>query len=185
MLASYPGLFTTTPPMDESPFGVYWPALVPADVPEQVLVLENGTEIPIPHTAAVYEQSLCSFKARVPPAVTVPGGPTKRIPLGTVYGARSGDKGGNANVGIWGRSDEDYAWLAATLTVECFQQLVPETAHLEVRRFELPNLRALNFVVVGLLGEGVASSVRFDGQAKSLGEYLRSRIVDLPEVLLK
>ena len=85
---------------------------------------------------------------------------------------------------IWARSDEAYAWLAANLTIAKFEELVPETSGLEVRRFDLPNLRSLNFVVVGLLGEGVASSVRFDGQAKSLGEYLRSRVVDLPESLL-
>ena len=54
--------------------------------------------------------------------------------------------------------------------------LLPEAAGLEVRRFELPNIRALNFVVVGLLGEGVASSTAFDAQAKGLGEYLRSRV---------
>ena len=91
-------------------------------------------------------------------------------------GARSGDKGGNANVGVWTRSDDAYHWLAATLTVEAFASLVTEAAELEVLRYELPNLRALNFVVVGLLGDGVASSTRYDPQAKGLGEYLRSRL---------
>ena len=104
--------------------------------------------------------------------------------MGTIFGARSGDKGGNANVGIWVRSDCGYAWLAAFLTVKSFKQLVPEAKDLVVRRFDFPNLRALNFVVVGLLGEGVSSSIRPDPQAKSLGEYLRSRVVDLPEKLL-
>jgi hypothetical protein len=106
------------------------------------------------------------------------------VPLGKAFGARSGDKGGNANVGIWARDDVAYAWLESFLTVERFKQLIPEAARLEVRRYELPNLRALNFLVVGLLGEGVASSVRFDPQAKSLGEYLRSRVVDMPQTLL-
>ena len=85
---------------------------------------------------------------------------------------------------MWARSAAGYAWLAITLTVERFRALVPEVAGCAVLRYELPNLRALNFVVVGLLGEGVASSVRFDPQAKALGEYLRSRLVDLPEALL-
>jgi len=53
-----------------------------------------------------------------------------------------------------------------------------------VRRFELPNLAALNFVVVGLLGQGVAASTRPDPQAKGLGEYLRSRYADIPAALL-
>jgi hypothetical protein len=107
-----------------------------------------------------------------------------RAPLGAIFGARSGDKGGNANVGVWARSARAYAWLAAFLDAERFRELLPETAALEVRRFELPNVWALNFVVVGLLGEGVASCVRRDAQAKSLGEFLRSRLVDLPEALL-
>ena len=96
-------------------------------------------------------------------------------PLGHWFGARSGDKGGNANVGIWARDDAGYAWLAANLTAQRLQELLPEARDLEVRRYELPNLRALNFVLVGYLGEGVASSTSFDPQAKGLGEYLRSR----------
>ena len=107
-------------------------------------------------------------------------GPTERVPLGTVCGARSGDKGGNANVGLWTRTDDAYTWLRAYLTVERFRELVPEAADLEIDRYEFPNLRALNFVVKGLLGDGVASSVRFDPQAKGFGEYLRSRIVEVP-----
>ena len=106
------------------------------------------------------------------------------MPLGTVTGARSGDKGGNANVGLWARSAAGYAWLAAELSVQRFRELLPEAAGLEVDRYELANLLALNFVVHGLLGEGVASSTRPDPQAKSLGEYLRSRLVDVPAELL-
>jgi hypothetical protein len=101
-----------------------------------------------------------------------------------VAGARSGDKGGNANVGLWTRSQEAYAWLAAELTVARLRELVPEAHSLAVDRFELPNLWALNFVVHGLLGEGVASSTRPDPQAKSLGEFVRSRLVDIPVALL-
>ena len=183
VLASYPGLFCTTPPTDASPFGVYWPALVPADVVNQVVVLEDGTHMPIPLTDPGDE--MVEIVVEEPKSTTVPMGKTKAVPLGTIFGARSGDKGGNANVGIWGRNDESYAWLAANLSTERVQQMMPETKGLEVRRYELPNLRSLNFVFVGLLGEGVASSRRFDGQAKGLGEFLRSRIVALPEALLE
>ena len=103
-----------------------------------------------------------------------------RLPLGTLIGARSGDKGGNANVGLWARSDEAWAWLDGELSIDRFRELLTEADGLEVRRYAFPNLRALNFVVVGLLGEGVASSTRPDPQAKGLGEYLRSRLVDVP-----
>ena len=97
-------------------------------------------------------------------------------PLGALFAARSGDKGGNANVGIWARDAAGYAWLHEHLTAAAVQRLLPEAAGLEVRRYELPNITALNFVIVGLLGEGVASSAAFDAQAKGLGEYLRSRV---------
>ncbi len=105
---------------------------------------------------------------------------TVRLPLGTVIGARSGDKGGNANVGLWARSDEAWDWLDSYLSLDEFRRLLPEADDLEIGRHPFPNLRALNFVVGGLLGEGVASSTRPDPQAKGLGEYLRSRMVDLP-----
>ncbi|HEV8167539.1 MAG TPA: exopolyphosphatase, partial [Actinomycetota bacterium] len=117
--------------------------------------------------------------AQVPP----PGGPSMRAPLGRVVGARSGDKGGNANLGVWARSPGGYAWLDGFLTVERLRALLPEAAALEVRRYAFPNLLALNFVIVGLLGEGVASSTRPDPQAKGLGEHLRARLVDLPASL--
>ncbi len=181
-LANYPGFFCTTPPSEANPFGVYWPTLVPADIPQHAVVLEDGTRIPIPPTNATDCEAWVDV--RPPKMPGIPLGPTRLAPLGTLFGARSGDKGGNANVGVWARDDKSYAWLAAFLTVERFQQLVPEAADLKVLRFELPNLKALNFVVVGLLGEGVASSVRFDPQAKSFGEFLRSRVVELPESLI-
>ena len=111
-------------------------------------------------------------------------GPTRRLPLGTLVGARSGDKGGNANVGLWAQSPAAFAWLRQTVTTQRFRELLPEAATLRIDRFELPNLLAVNFVVHELLGEGVASSTRPDAQAKSLGEYVRSRLVDVPEALL-
>jgi len=114
-----------------------------------------------------------------------PGEATTSAPLGRAFGARSGDKGGNANVGVWARSDDAYVWLHRELTVERLRQLMPaETEGLEVLRYELPNLRALNFVIVGLLGRGVAASTRTDPQAKGLGEYLRAKVVELPTRLL-
>lgn len=181
-LASYPGFFATTPPTDASPIGVYWPALVPAEIPQQVVVGPDGSRTPIPPTIAGNVQ--VQIDLPTPPLASVPEGPMIRVPLGRVFGARSGDKGGNANVGLWARTDPAYAWLAKSLTSEKFRELVPEAAELEIRRYEFPNLRALNFVAVGLLGEGVASSIRFDPQAKGLGEYLRSRVVELPAALL-
>ena len=106
------------------------------------------------------------------------------MPLGTIAGARSGDKGGNANVGVWVRTDVAWRWLAHTLTVDKLRELLPETADLTVTRHVLPNLRAVNFVIDGILGQGVAYQARFDPQAKGLGEWLRSRHLDIPEEFL-
>ncbi len=106
------------------------------------------------------------------------------LPLGRIAGARSGDKGGKANVGVWVRSDAEYEWLESYLTVYRFKQLIREAADLPVHRYPLPNLRAVNFVIDGFLGEGVASSTRLDPQAKSLGEYLRAKHVEVPTRLV-
>ncbi len=180
-LANYPGFHMTSGPSSETPYGVYWPALVPLDAIDEVVVGHDGSRISIPPARAA---GAAPVEPAAGPRVPAPGGPAKRLPLGTVFGARSGDKGGNANVGIWARSDAGYAWLVEHLTVERFKELISEARGLEVERHELPNLRALNFVVRGLLGEGVSSSTRSDPQAKSLGEYLRAKLVDLPEALL-
>jgi Acyclic terpene utilisation family protein AtuA len=197
-LATYPGCYTTTPPGDATPYGVYWPALVPADLVEQVVVLPDGRRLPVkppvpgtvePHPPApgppVGEPSPSpdreSAAVHSPPSHR----PTVRAPLGRVFGARSGDKGGNANVGLWARNEAAYRFLDGFLTVERFRELIPEARGLVVHRYELPNLLALNFVVVGLLGEGVSSSTRIDPQAKGLGEWLRARVVELPVELLE
>jgi hypothetical protein len=182
-LASYPGFFATTPPSGESPFGVYWPALVPRELIEEVVVANDGRRILVasPPLAGRDAAEPAIPAAQLP---LVPSGVTVRRPLGVVAGARSGDKGGNANVGVWARTPAAFAWLREFLDVARFRTLVPDAADLEVRRHELPNVLALNFVVVGLLGDGVAASTRADPQAKGLGEYLRSRYVELPEALL-
>jgi hypothetical protein len=179
-LGGYAGFHTTTPPSAESAYGVYWPALVPAGVVEHGVVLPDGRRKVIPHGP---------FGTLPVPAehavAAAPAGPTRRVPLGRVCAARSGDKGGNANIGLWTRDEKSFAWLRNYLTVEKLRELLPEAAELTVRRFELPNLNALNFVVVGILGSGVAASARPDPQAKGLGEYLRSRFAEIPADLLE
>ena len=181
-LASYPGFTMTTPPSREEAFGVYWPALVSADLVPHRVVLEGGERIEIEPTRAP-----ASFDEIAPapaPSLHVPTGPTREAPLGRIVGARSGDKGGNANVGVWTRSAEAYAWLERFLTVEKLKALLVEARDLRVERHALPNLLALNFVLKGLLGDGVAASLRADPQAKSLGEYLRAKRVPIPASLL-
>ena len=122
--------------------------------------------------------------AVVPDLPEAPSGEIRCVPLGTILGSRSGDKGGNANLGVFARSIEAYAWMAQELTVERMRELLPEAAGLSIDRHELPNLWSLNFVIHGILQEGVAASTRQDGQAKSLGEWFRARHADIPVRLL-
>jgi hypothetical protein len=182
-LAGYAGFHATTPPTAETAYGVFWSAFIPANAVDHTVVLPDGRRLSVPPAEVCVEDPRHVWRG----SSTQPGpdGPTTRVPLGLVCGARSGDKGGDANVGFWTRTDAEFAWLRGYLTAERFRELLTEAADLEVRRYELANLRALNFVVVGLLGEGVASSTRPDPQAKGLGEYLRSRHVDVPTALLR
>jgi hypothetical protein len=133
-------------------------------------------------------------------------------PLGALIGARSGDKGGAANLGVWirdpvedsavaaargdgdlvqpsadriARADARYAWLCNYMTVERIKALLPEARDLRIERYEFANLRALNFVFHGLLGRGVAETTRWDPQAKGLGEHLRARLAPIPGDLLE
>lgn len=176
-LSSYPGFHVTAPPSDAVPYGVFTASFVDATEIGQIAVLPDGSRVVVAPSGQFRELSDVDDPGLPPPR---PSGPTRRAPLGTLAGARSGDKGGDANVGVWARSDEHWRWLAHFLTVERFRRLLPETASLPVTRFVLPNLRALNFVVTGLLGEGVAAQARFDPQAKALGEWLRARYLEVP-----
>ena len=180
-LASYPGFHVTAPPMDASPYGVYTAAFVdPAQVPHTV-VMPDGERVAI-------APSETTQPLEDPPPLDAPEplatGKAREAPLGLVAGARSGDKGGTGNIGVWARTSDGFRWLANALTVQELKRLLPETANLTVTRHLLPTLRAINFVVDGILGEGVSSSSRFDPQGKALGEWLRSQTMEIPEALL-
>ncbi|HST65766.1 MAG TPA: acyclic terpene utilization AtuA family protein [Mycobacteriales bacterium] len=180
-LASYPGFHVTAPPGDAAPYGVFTASTVPQSAVDHVAVLPDGSRVPVPpppRTAPVAPDPV--FSDPGPVAL----GPTRRVPLGTICAARSGDKGGRANIGVWFRTDAAYEWFAGWLTDDRLHQLLPESAGLPWFAVRLPNLRAVNIVIDGILGEGVAASTRFDPQGKALGEWLRSRLADVPEVLL-
>ncbi len=202
-LGSYPGMFPTAPPADGSPFGVYWPTLIDrVHVPVAVRVAGE----PVGFEPASAEGADPADGGHADPlgaggeGVADPVGAGVRASgtawapepgtfLGDVVGARSGDKGGNANVGMWipepgvgpsvGLSvdevDARYAWLAGWLTPQTVRELLPEAADLPVDLYPLPNLRAVNVVIRGLLGRGVADSTSLDPQAKGLAEHVRAR----------
>ena len=187
-LGSYPGFTMTTPPLPGTPYGVYQPYYVPQSEVPHVVHHHDGT------VETVEPRVLHRSPARVAPDGEATSaaqggntrGSTRRAPLGTFVHARSGDKGGDANIGLWvsaGREDRAQ-WLLETITPDVVRRLVPEAEGLEVEVFPLPNLKAVNILIRGLLGEGVAASSRFDPQAKGLGEWVRSRFIEIPEELL-
>ncbi len=177
-LASYPGFNLTAPPGKEHPFGVFWPAAVSSSAIAHRVVFEDRVHDipPTPGTAPESEAATDWTPGEVPT------GPVERAPLGRLCGARSGDKGGTANLGVWVESDAAFEWLHAWLTADRLRQLIPEAGL--VFRYPLPNLRALNFVLRGFLGDGVAASLATDAQAKGLGEFLRAKEVPIPVSLL-
>ncbi|KJK57309.1 acyclic terpene utilization AtuA family protein [Saccharothrix sp. ST-888] len=180
-LAGHPGFHLTAPPGPGAPYGVFEAAHLDARTLTHVAVLPDGSSVPVPPPTGTRE--LVPLE-QPPLPEPLPPGPTRRAPLGLLVGARSGDKGGDANLGVWARTEPGWRWLAHTLTVDLLRRLLPETADLGITRHLLPNLRAVNFTIEGLLGEGVAAQARFDPQAKALGEWLRARHLDLPEALL-
>jgi len=201
-LASYPGFTLTAPPSSATPYGVYRPAFVPREAVQPRVVLDGraldvrddrtaqpgGSGEALARVRRASEERASGCPRRFLPAESGGRLPVRRVPLGRIVHARSGDKGGDANVGVWAidaatRADR-VSWLLEFLDVERVKLLLPETRELEVEVYPLPNLGGVNVVVRGLLGEGVAASSRFDPQAKALGEWLRSRHVDVPEDLL-
>ncbi|MDW3218288.1 MAG: acyclic terpene utilization AtuA family protein [Acidimicrobiales bacterium] len=180
-LASIPGFFGLPGGGVAKPFGVHTAGLVPRDLVPQHVVLLGGDRTVIDSDAPADREPPTPL---LPASAAAPAGPTVRAPLGLVAGARSGDKGGNANLGVFVRSAEAYAWLDAMLSTDMLRSLLPEATTLEIERFPLPNILSINFLIHGILQDGVASSTRQDGQAKGLGEWLRARHVDIPTALL-
>mgnify|MGYP001044069526 CR=1 FL=1 len=160
----------------------YWPTLIDSDkVTERVHMDGVVTEV-LPTQRLGLEEI---YYQEVPADIkAAPTGETVRLPFGRLYGARSGDKGGAANCGVWAKTDESYSFLFTMLTVEKFKELIPDMAEYDIERYEMPNLKALNFYVHDVLGEGVSSNHRIDKQAKSLGEYLRAKFIDAPKVIV-
>ncbi|MGF6889369.1 hypothetical protein ABIA39_008836 [Nocardia sp. GAS34] len=180
-LGTYPGMYVERAERSASAYGVYWPALVPVDVLDPAVVFQDGRRLAVPRPPTEkYEARTSDVLA----ARRASDGDTVSVPLGRLVGARSGDKGGDANIGFWARSDEAYEWLRGYLDEGRLRGLLTEAAGLDIDRYELPNLRAINFVVHGLLGDGVAATTRPDPQAKGLAEYVRSRFVEIPRALL-
>ena len=190
-LGSYPGMFPTAPPAEGTPYGVYWPTTVPADLVTQTVTLDDGTGEPVvvatvPSGTSVGAAAPAEDADWATPAIGYAS--TVRAPIGSVYGARSGDKGGNANLGVWAPVTGDPLVDGARAIVldrllgsaDAVRYWLPQAEGLEVDVHRLANLNAINVVIHGWLGRGVADSTSLDPQAKGLAEQFRARVADLP-----
>jgi hypothetical protein len=186
-LSSYPGTFFTSAPSGAQGVARYWPTTVSAAAVTPHVECDG---LPVPPPPPVpFDRGVDGDGdvAKDAAMTDQPGGDaveTVVVPLWVLVGARSGDKGGDANVGLWADDDAVASWLQQGFSVAMLKALLPEVEPYPVSRYPLPNLRAVNFVVHGLLGWGVASNLRLDTQAKGLGELLRSRPVEVPVTLV-
>ena len=181
-LSNIPGFTLTSPPSDATPALQHWPTLVSNEFLEQQ-VFVDGQEFRV--TAAPSCPDFEVSPSEPVKTMDVPLKNLQKIHFGRLFATRSGDKGGNANLGVWGKNINTYSFLKQFLTVDRLKALLPDMGPFDIERYELPNLLAVNFYIKGVLGEGVAASVRNDPQAKTLGEYLRAKVIDVPEHILK
>ena len=180
-LANIPGFTATAPPTKGGPAIIHWPTLISTKhIQQKVMVEEKVVMVDsvLPDPSAPVPDAK---KITIPP---MPMGKMIRMPLGRVFATRSGDKGGNANLGVWAKTPEAYAFLRVFLTTEKLKELLRDMSGFEMERYEFPNLLAVNFYIKGVLGEGVAASMRSDPQAKTLGEYLRAKVIEMPEAIV-
>jgi hypothetical protein len=180
-LSNIPGFTATAPPTKGGPAIIHWPTLISTKhIQQKVMVEEKVVMVDsvLPDPSALVP---AAKKITIPP---MPVGKMIRMPLGRVFATRSGDKGGNANLGVWAKTPEAYAFLRVFLTTEKLKELLRDMSGFEMERYEFPNLLAVNFYIKGVLGEGVAASMRSDPQAKTLGEYLRAKVIEMPEAIV-
>jgi hypothetical protein len=188
-LGSYPGFTMTAPPGPPTPYGVYRPEYVDRSAVTHTVVHHDGRREVVPDPRE-FAESDPEAGRRPSPYPAPQDSVNRQVPLGTFVHARSGDKGGDANLGLWVAHDgspryaDRVTWLTKLITPKKIRELVPEARDLEVEVYSLPNLGGVNVLIRGLLGAGVAASTRFDPQAKGLGEWVRSRHVHIQEELL-
>lgn len=183
-LCSIPGFYNDTaaqPVAGPRPRIEYWPALLPLEVVEHHVVMDDGRRIAI---APPPRMEFSPQPQHVEPPAQAWSGETRPLPLGTIAFARSGDKGGNGNVGIWTSDERAWPWLRQTLSSDALRELAPDWADVDIVRHEFPNLSAVHFVLRGLLGQGGSSNMRVDQVGKAVGEYILSKVVEIPVELL-
>ena len=182
-LANFPGWTGRSGVVPSGAYIEYWPALVNSKYIKEHIHIDGKVIDVIPTSQLDLEEK---YYQKVPYENNkLDVNNFKEEYFGKIFGTRSGDKGGCANLGVWAKSQDAYSFLFEFLTVKKLKELMPDLDEFQIDRYELPNILSLNFYVHGILQDGVSSSTRMDGQAKSLGEYLRAKKINFPEQLLK
>ena len=182
-LANIPGFFAQGGVKSSGPVIVYWPALVDSKhIKEKVYV--DGQEIEIIPTSQMDFEEIYYQKEPIQ-TEEIEIKDEKSIFFGDIYGTRSGDKGGCANLGVWAKNSKSFAFLIKYLSVDKLKELLPDLKDFDIDRYELANINSLNFYIHDILQDGVSSNNRKDGQAKSLGEYLRAKRIKVPKNILE
>ena len=181
-LANIPGFFAQGGVKSSGPVIIYWPALVDSKhIKEKVHI--DGEEIEVIPTSQLELEEIYYQKEPIK-IKKIKKEDEKEIYFGEIYGTRSGDKGGCANLGVWAKNSNSFAFLHDFLTVKKLKELLPDLNQYKIERFELANINSLNFYIHDILQDGVSSNDKKDGQAKSLGEYLRAKKVKVPQSII-
>ena len=181
-LANIPGFFAQGGVKSSGPVIIYWPALVNSKhIKEKVHI--DGEEIEVIPTSQLELEEIYYQKEPIK-IKKIKKEDEKEIYFGEIYGTRSGDKGGCANLGVWAKDANSFAFLHDFLTVKKLKELLPDLNQYKIERFELANINSLNFYIHDILQDGVSSNDKKDGQAKSLGEYLRAKKVKVPQSII-
>ena len=181
-LANIPGFFAQGGVKPSGPVIVYWPSLVNSKhIKEKVHI--DGKEIEVIPTSQLELDEIYYQKEPIK-IKKIKKEDEKQIYFGEIYGTRSGDKGGCANLGVWAKNSDSFAFLHNFLTVKKLKELLPDLNQFKVERFELANINSLNFYIHDILQDGISSNDKKDGQAKSLGEYLRAKKIKVPQSII-
>ena len=182
-LANYPGFFSAGTGKKPGPVISYWPALIDSKHIKEYVHVDGKTLEIEPTSQLQFEEN---YYQKQPVTIELaPQGEMDEISFGRLFGARSGDKGGCANIGVWAKTDLAFSFLYNFLSIEKLKELMPDLNKFSIDRYELPNINSLNFYIHGILEDGVSSNNRMDGQAKSLGEYLRSKTISVPKIIIE
>ena len=181
-LANIPGFFAQGGVKPSGPVIVYWPSLVNSKhIKEKVHI--DGKEIEVIPTSQLELDEIYYQKEPIK-IKKIKKEDEKQIYFGEIYGTRSGDKGGCANLGVWAKNSDSFAFLHNFLTVKKLKELLPDLNQFKIERFELANINSLNFYIHDILQDGISSNDKKDGQAKSLGEYLRAKKIKVPQSII-